>query len=157
MGFIASEINKEHDKYILLENIVLCLAVGTALAAPLIGLLGMEAGGFHLFGDSRDGKSTAARIALSIWGNPAALMQTWTGTAHGFTNLANARNDGLLVLDEIGQANARQVLDKYQNIHRGYLPRLRQRQSVRSLARHMLAAEERRERQVATPAAGRGG
>ena len=141
MGFIASEINKEHDKYILLENIVLCLAVGTALAAPLIGLLGMEAGGFHLFGDSRDGKSTAARIALSIWGNPAALMQTWTGTAHGFTNLANAR----------------QVLDKYQNIHRGYLPRLRQRQSVRSLARHMLAAEERRERQVATPAAGRGG
>ena len=26
-----------------------------------------------------------------------------------FTNLANARNDGLLVLDEIGQANARQV------------------------------------------------
>ena len=83
--------------------------MGTALAAPLIGLLGMEAGGFHLFGDSRNGKSTAARIALSIWGNPAALMQTWTGTAHGFTNLANARNGGLLVLDEIGQANARQV------------------------------------------------
>ena len=43
------------------------------------------------------------------WFNPATLMQTWTGTAHGFTNLANARNDGLLVLDEIGQANARQV------------------------------------------------
>ena len=93
----------------LTGNSRLCLAVGTALAAPLIGLLNMEAGGFHLFGDSRDGKSTAARIALSIWGNPAALMQTWTGTAHGFTNLANARNDGLLVLDEIGQANARQV------------------------------------------------
>ena len=104
----AQEWNAEIGQY-LTGNSRLCLAVGTALAAPLIGLLGMEAGGFHLFGDSRDGKSTAARIALSIWGNPAALMQTWTGTAHGFTNLANARNDGLLVLDEIGQANARQV------------------------------------------------
>ena len=93
----------------LTGNSRLCLAVGTALAAPLIGLLGMEAGGFHLFGDSRDGKSTAARAALSVWGNPTALMQTWTGTSHGFSNLANARNDGLLVLDEIGQANARQV------------------------------------------------
>ena len=69
----------------------------------------MEAGGFHLFGDSRDGKSTAARAASSVWGNPTALMQTWTGTSHGFSNLANARNDGLLVLDEIGQANPRQV------------------------------------------------
>lgn len=104
----AQEWNTEIGQY-LTGNSRLCLAVGTALAAPLIGLLGMEAGGFHLFGDSRDGKSTAARIALSIWGNPAALMQTWTGTAHGFTNLANALNDGLLVLDEIGQANARQV------------------------------------------------
>mgnify|MGYP000916332290 FL=1 len=104
----AQEWNAEIGQY-LTGNSRLCLAVGTALAAPLIGLLNMEAGGFHLFGDSRDGKSTAARIALSIWGNPAALMQTWTGTAHGFTNLANARNDGLLVLDEIGQANARQV------------------------------------------------
>ena len=93
----------------LTGNSRLCLAVGTALAAPLIELLGLEAGGFHLFGDSRDGKSTAARAALSVWGNPAALMQTWTGTAHGFSNLANARNDGLLVLDEIGQANPRQV------------------------------------------------
>ena len=104
----AQEWNAEIGQY-LTGNSRLCLAVGTALAAPLIGLLNMEAGGFHLFGDSRDGKSTAARIALSIWGNPAALMQTWTGTAHGFTNLANARNDGLLVLDEIGQANPRQV------------------------------------------------
>ena len=104
----AQEWNAEIGQY-LTGNSRLCLAVGTALAAPLIGLPNMEAGGFHLFGDSRDGKSIAARIALSIWGNPAALMQTWTGTAHGFTNLANARNDGLLVLDEIGQANARQV------------------------------------------------
>ena len=90
-------------------NSRLCLAVGAALAAPLVCLLGMESGGFHLFGDSRDGKSTAARLALSVWGNPSTLMVSWTGTSHGFSNLANARNDGLLVLDEIGQANPRHV------------------------------------------------
>lgn len=93
----------------LVGNSRLCLAVGTALAAPLAAMLNLEAGGFHLFGDSRDGKTTASRIALSVWGNPAALLQTWTGTSHGFGNLANARNDNLLVLDEIGQANPRQV------------------------------------------------
>lgn len=90
-------------------NSRLCLAIGTALAAPLGRLLGIEAGGFHLFGDSRDGKSTAARAALSVWGNPEALMLTWTGTGLGFSNTAAARNDGLLVLDEIGQANAKAV------------------------------------------------
>lgn len=102
------EWNARIGRY-LAGNSRLCLAAGAALAAPLVSLLGLEAGGFHLFGDSRDGKSTAARLALSIWGDPAALMQTWTGTSHGFTNLANARNDGLLVLDEIGQANPRHV------------------------------------------------
>ncbi|OSI24713.1 hypothetical protein BV912_01785 [Neisseria dumasiana] len=64
-------------------NSRLCLAIGTALAAPLARLLNIEAGGFHLFGDSRDGKSTAAKAALSVWGNPETLMLTWTGTGLG--------------------------------------------------------------------------
>ena len=100
---------QQHIARHMAGNSRLCLAIGTALAAPLVSLLGMEAGGFHLFGDSRDGKSTAARAALSVWGNPEALMLTWTGTGHGFANTANARNDNLLVLDEIGQAQPRHV------------------------------------------------
>lgn len=91
------------------NNSRLSLAIGTALAAPLVSLLNLEAGGFHLYGDSRDGKSTAVKAALSVWGNPTDLMLTWTGTGLGFNNIANARNDGLLVLDEIGQANAKHV------------------------------------------------
>ncbi|MCF7520444.1 DUF927 domain-containing protein [Neisseria sp. ZJ106] len=90
-------------------NSRLCLMIGAALAAPLLHLMGMESGGFHLFGDSRDGKSTAAKAALSVWGKPAELMASWTGTSLGFSNLANARSDNLLVLDEIGQANPRHV------------------------------------------------
>ena len=89
------------------DNSRLCLALGCAFAAPLLDLLGHESGGFHLYGDSSDGKTTAALFALSVWGNPKELKLTWEGTAHGFSNTAAARNDGLLVLDEIGQASAR--------------------------------------------------
>ena len=88
-------------------NSRLCLALGCAFAAPLLDLLDHESGGFHLYGDSSDGKTTAALFALSVWGNPKELKLTWEGTAHGFSNTAAAKNDGLLVLDEIGQASAR--------------------------------------------------
>ena len=90
-------------------NSRLCLTIGAAFAAPLVALLGMESGGFHLFGDSRDGKSTANNAALSVWGDPKALTIAWSGTSHGFTNIACARNDGLLVIDEIGQSTAHEA------------------------------------------------
>ena len=89
------------------DNSRLCLALGCAFAAPLLHLLDHESGGFHLYGDSSDGKTTAALFALTVWGNPKGLKLTWEGTAHGFSNTAAAKNDGLLVLDEIGQASAR--------------------------------------------------
>lgn len=90
-------------------NSRLTLTIGAALAAPLMRLLGIESGGFHLFGDSRDGKSTAAKAALSVYGKPDDLSLSWTGTSLGFNNAANARNDGLMMLDEIGQAQPRHV------------------------------------------------
>lgn len=88
-------------------NSRLCLAIGAAFAAPLMRLLDIEGGGFHLFGDSSDGKTTAAKVALSVWGKPDDLKLTWEGTGHGFANTASAKNDGLMVLDEIGQAAPR--------------------------------------------------
>ncbi len=90
-------------------NSRLSLALGCAFAAPLMRFLDVEGGGFHLYGDSSDGKTTAARVALSVWGNPDTLKLTWEGTGHGFSNIAAARNDGLLILDEIGQAAPRVV------------------------------------------------
>ncbi|UOO83275.1 DUF927 domain-containing protein [Uruburuella testudinis] len=90
-------------------NSRLCLALGTAFAAPLLSLLNAEAGGFHLYGDSSDGKTTAARVALSVWGNPSETLMTWQGTGLAFSNTAAARNDGLLVLDEINQAAPRVI------------------------------------------------
>ena len=90
-------------------NSRLLLAIGTALAAPLLHLVGEQNGGFHIYGDSSDGKTTAALVGLSIYGNPTALKLAWRGTDLGFSNAALARNDGLLVLDEIGEAHPKTV------------------------------------------------
>lgn len=90
-------------------NSRLLLAIGTALAAPLLHLFGEANGGFHIYGDSSDGKTTAALAGLSVYGNPAALKLAWRGTDLGFSNAALSRNDGLLVLDEIGEAHPKTV------------------------------------------------
>lgn len=90
-------------------NSRLLLALGTALAAPLLSLVNEQNGGFHIYGDSSDGKTTAALTALSVFGNPQALKMTWRGTDLGFSNAALARNDNLLVLDEIGEAHPKTI------------------------------------------------
>ena len=90
-------------------NSRLLLALGTSLAAPLLHILHEAGGGFHICGDSSDGKTTAALVGLSVWGQPQTLKKTWRGTDLGFSNLALERNDGFLVLDEIGEAAPKTV------------------------------------------------
>ncbi len=80
------------------------LAIGIALAAPLLDWVGMESGGFHLFGDSSLGKTTIAKVGASVWGKPSETLLGWNSTALAMANAAAARNDGLMMLDEIGQA-----------------------------------------------------
>ena len=100
-------------------NSRLCLALGASFAAPLLSLLSEESGGFHLMGDSSDGKTTAAKAALSVWGKPSGSLLSWSGTKIGFSNTAAARNDGLLVLDEIGQASPHVIGDTVYSVMNG--------------------------------------
>ena len=77
--------------------------VGAALAAPLIGLAGVDGFGIHFYEQSSAGKTTTANIASSLYGDADALRLTWFGTALGIANEAAAHNDGLMPLDEVGQ------------------------------------------------------
>lgn len=77
--------------------------VGAALAAPLIGLAGVDGFGLHFYEQSSAGKTTTGNIASSLYGEPDALRLTWFGTALGIANEAAAHNDGLMPLDEVGQ------------------------------------------------------
>ena len=103
----------------LAGNSRLCLAVGTALAAPLLKLLSMESGGFHIHGDSSDGKTTAAKIALSVWAHPDDGKVSWDGTGGAFGGLAISRNDNFMMLDEIGQASKSAVGKMAYNVLNG--------------------------------------
>ncbi|MCG9093769.1 DUF927 domain-containing protein [Laribacter hongkongensis] len=85
------------------------LAIGTALAAPLLELAGLESGGIHLFGASGCGKTTSAKAGASVWGEPAGQMLNWDATALALANAAAARNDGLMLLDEVGQGDPRAI------------------------------------------------
>lgn len=83
-------------------NPLLEFAVSCAFAAPLLHLLNIESGGFHLRGSSSKGKSKILEIATSVWGN-RDLLQRWNATTNGLEALASSYNDSLLCLDEISQ------------------------------------------------------
>ncbi|EDV5020175.1 DUF927 domain-containing protein [Salmonella enterica subsp. enterica serovar Ball] len=87
-------------------NPMMMLGVAASLAAPLIGLVNADGFGVHLFDNSTAGKTTTADIAASVWGSPGLLRLTWYGTALGIANEAEAHNDSLLPMDEIGQGTS---------------------------------------------------
>ncbi|XES86449.1 DUF927 domain-containing protein [Franconibacter pulveris] len=86
-------------------NPSMMLGVAAALAAPLVGLVGADGFGLHFFQQSSAGKTTTANIATSLYGEPDALRLTWYGTALGIANEAQAHNDALMPLDEVGQGS----------------------------------------------------
>lgn len=90
-------------------NSRLVFAISTAFAGSLLEGANVDSGGFHFFGNSSDGKSTAQFIAGSVWAKPKDFVHTWRATANGLEGIAENHNDGLLILDEIGQANGREI------------------------------------------------
>lgn len=94
-------------------NSRLVLALSSAFAAPLLGLLGMESGGFHFRGSSSIGKTTLLRVAGSAWGGGGldGYIRRWKATANGLEGVATLHSDGLLCLDELAEIEAR---DAYQ-------------------------------------------
>ncbi|MFT3742412.1 MAG: DUF927 domain-containing protein [Gammaproteobacteria bacterium] len=89
-------------------NSRLILAISAAFAALLLKPAGAESGGIHLVGESSTGKTTALRVAASVFG-PPGFMQRWRATANGIETLAAMRSDTLLVLDELAQVDAKEA------------------------------------------------
>lgn len=97
------------------SNPLLLFSILVGLSGPLIRFAELESGGFHYYGRSSHGKTTAAQVAASVWGNGAdpaeapdrAFVQKWNSTANAFEALLSAHNDGLLVLDEIHTCDAK--------------------------------------------------
>ena len=90
-----------------LDNPLLILCVSLVLAGPLLEPLGLEGGGLHLRGQSSQGKSTAQRIAASVWGPPRVLTRSWRATANGLEGAALAGHGTVTILDEMGEIDGR--------------------------------------------------
>ncbi len=89
-------------------NALFVLALSVGFAGPLLGKCHAEGGGLHLVGDSSCGKTTLAQAVASIWGGPH-FKRSWRATANGIEGAAALFNDNLLVLDEISEADPREI------------------------------------------------
>lgn len=90
-------------------NSRLTFAICVALAGPLLELAGEDSGGFHLRGSSSTGKTTALRLAASVYGRPDRFVRSWRATANGLEGVAAIHNDGVLILDELHQIDPKEA------------------------------------------------
>lgn len=89
-------------------NSRLVLAVSVAFAAMLLHPAGIESGGIHFVGSSSSGKTTALRVAASVYGAPDYLHR-WRATTNGLEAVAATRSDTLLILDELAQVEPKEA------------------------------------------------
>lgn len=78
-----------------------------AFAGPLLDVTNVSGGGFHFHGNSRAGKSTALKMAASVFGRPdaAGQVRSWRTTDNSLEAIAEQTNDQTLLLDEISQCD----------------------------------------------------
>jgi putative DNA primase/helicase len=89
------------------NNSRLILGLGISFAAPLLPIVDIESGGFHLVGGTSKGKTTILSVAASVTG--VKDIPHWRTTTNGLESIATAYNHLCLPLDEIGQADPKDV------------------------------------------------
>jgi len=91
-------------------NSRLMFCVSVAFAATLLHHSGVPSGGFHIWGDSSSGKSTAFKVAGSVYGGKD-YPRNWRMTDNALETVAAQHSDALLLLDEIAQVDPKVVGD----------------------------------------------
>jgi putative DNA primase/helicase len=89
-------------------NSRLAFAMSCAFAGMAMRWVKSESGGFHLRGESSSGKTTALRVAASVFGGDS-YMQRWRATDNAIEAIAAQHCDALLVLDELAQVDPKQA------------------------------------------------
>ena len=100
---------KKNVSSLAIGNSRLIFALSTGFAGPLLSITNVESGCFHITGRSSKGKSTIQRVAASIWGNPDKFKKSWRTTANALESIAVTRNDNILILDELSEANIKEI------------------------------------------------
>ncbi|OQK17254.1 hypothetical protein AU255_05010 [Methyloprofundus sedimenti] len=99
---------QQHIARLCIGNPLLVLSMSIAFSGPLLRKLHTDGGGFHIYGDSSKGKSTGLRVACSVWGGDD-YRKTWKATGNGMEGVAAIFNDSLLAIDEISEAEGKEI------------------------------------------------
>lgn len=100
------------------SNPLMLLAVCLGLSAPLAAILDVKPMGLLISGPSSTGKTTLARLVMSVFQAPADPHQ-WASTGNGIEALAVRYRDLPLVLDELGSGNATDALEALYRVSGG--------------------------------------
>ncbi|OQX04846.1 MAG: hypothetical protein BWK73_35125 [Thiothrix lacustris] len=82
--------------------------ISASFAAPLLHQLDQQGFGVNFKGASSIGKTTVLRAAKSVMGDHAHI-RTWRATASGLESVAAQHNDNVLFLDEMGEADPKEI------------------------------------------------
>ncbi|CBJ83479.1 Putative prophage primase [Xenorhabdus bovienii str. Jollieti] len=104
----TSEEWREHIGKYCTGNARLAFSVSLAFASSLLKLVGVGGGGYHLKGESTDGKTTTMKVAASVCGG-TDYWYTWRATGNALEGTACRRNDATLMLDEIREVDGREA------------------------------------------------
>lgn len=90
-------------------NTRIIFAISIAFAGPLIEMTNESGGGFQFTGETSKGKtSTIIDPAASVWGHPDRFAKKWRTTVNGLEALCLSRNHSTLILDDLGQSDAKE-------------------------------------------------
>jgi putative DNA primase/helicase len=91
------------------NNSVLTLGLCVGLSGVLLKWFpGIGSSAINLVGRSSIGKTSALCVAASLWGTKK-FVQQWRSTSNALEVVAESHNDGLLILDELGQISSKDL------------------------------------------------
>ncbi|MDR2646078.1 MAG: DUF927 domain-containing protein [Holosporaceae bacterium] len=91
------------------NNSVLTLGLCVGLSGVLLKWFpAIGSNAINLMGRSSIGKTSVLYVAASLWGTKK-FVQQWRSTSNALEAVAESHNDGLLVLDELGQISSKDL------------------------------------------------
>jgi hypothetical protein len=108
-------------------NSIVTLAVGVALSGPVTPWAGVPPGLFHIFCESKHGKSLASAIGQSIYGRPLIPNEaaadpfgmSWLATSNSIGRLILVRSSVGAFFEELNQGKAKDIADAAYRIANG--------------------------------------
>jgi putative DNA primase/helicase len=100
---------KENIAKYCIDNYILTFSLCDGLSGILLKFFPeISTTVINLVGGTSKGKTTVLQVASSLWGSPKYVKQ-WRTTDNSLESIAEAHNDALLILDDLGQVDSKRI------------------------------------------------